>query len=411
MSLLTYLSSLYHVLEEAASNKKKDDPDPEKGSSQEECLDLGYSVEGESICSSNSSGYSSPISKEKKEHQPPALQMELGIFKPGDSEEAESMVSSTALALEKAKVKEAKEKLEKSIRRSGAEARRESRRLVKSMCDENTQGTNNSILYDVGERETPFSVALKKFSSLVSSQTKITMAEGWIYETKGREASVKTSYASDPSMKDATIEAPGTFHSLITRSTQTEEERRSAAAQTESNRNEMVNPTKKAANGSGNNGSDLSPILVPSKTIKTHQRRTSIHSRQQAFKLPPHHSEVHNMRLERDSFTGTTRGAYYAAGAKAEELQDLLSPHLSMQVLPQKEFVWPILTAPPKYKRNSTNSQRSNLRSAKSTPLLYLHENQLDLIHPHQRNSRLIGHACMHAQHLSGLPQSFSTLV
>ena len=121
LSLLTYLSSLYHCLSEEASDRKISE-------------DSGVSVEEESICSScsSSSGYASPDKEEREERQ------------------------------------------EKVVRRAGGEGRREGRRLVRSM-------------YEVGEGETAFSLALRKFSSLAQSQSQLEEAgreggrgrEGW----------------------------------------------------------------------------------------------------------------------------------------------------------------------------------------------------------------------------------------
>jgi len=399
LSLLTYLSSLYHALEEnPCIERTGDQKDPEKY--QDESLDPGRSVEEESICSScsSSSGYASPVGKGRKEN-PSEMKVE-----PGDiSDTAESKDSSIDMDLAKTKVKEAKEKFEKATRRSGAEARRESRRLVKSLCEENAQdrlGAKNPSLCDLGERETPFLVAFRKFSSLALSQSKIPVATSCTYEKNGmRGASVKGKN-SCTSIDIALTEAPKAFNSLITRATQTEEERQSAAVQTGSKT--MLEPTSVTPNvepaimithasevGVFNHSTS---ILAASKTVKTHQRKTSIHSRQQAFQLAPHlQPHVGNLHQANPS-------------RKFHELQ---SPHLSMQVLPQQEYKWPGsgLEVLPKYKRDS---RRSNLRSSKSTPHLYLHTKKpsIDLPH-HFQDPRHMGHK----QLVSGLPQTFSTLV
>lgn len=394
MSLLTYLSSLYHALEVTPPKPKEgaeDQKGPEKD--QEDCLDLGHSVEEESICSScsSSSGYASPVGKGRKEH---ASNTKLGLLKRGDSDEAEFKISSTHVELEKTKVKEAKEKFEKTIRRSGAEARRESRRLVKSMCDENTQSTlgdKNPSLCDLGERETPFLVALRKFSSLASSQTKIPTARSWIYETNGNQDSLKGNCSTAPSVEDTLTGAPRAFNSLITRATQTEEERQSAAVQTALKTN--IEP---ASSSDVNHNS----TLLPSKNFKTHQRRTSIHSRQHAFQLPPH-NQPHVVILQQPRIGGE---CHDVANDKVKKLQDLQSPHLSMQVLPQRGYAQPGLAVLPKYKRDA---RRSNLRSSKSTPHLYLQAKKPSIdLQPYLRDPRPMGH-----MHLNGLPQTFSTLV
>ena len=396
LSLLTYLSSLYHALEvKPLKEGSEDQKGPEKD--QEDCLDLCHSVEEESICSScsSSSGYASPVGKGRKEHP-----TDTRLLKQEDSDEAEFKDSSTDMELEKTKVKEAKEKLEKTIRRSGAEARRESRRLVKSMCDENTQstlGSKNPSLCDLGERETPFLVALRKFSSLASSQAKIPMTRGYIYETSERQDSVKGEKLSTaaPSMEGALTVAPRVFSSLVTRATQTEEERLSAAVQTALKLN-MVEPARIPASASDINHNST---LVPSKTFKTHQRRTSIHSRQHAFQLPPH-NQPHVVMPQQ----ARIRGGCQVLNDKVEKLQDLQSPHLSMQVLPQQEYARPGLAVLPKYKRDARRSLRSNLRSSKSTPHLYLQPKKPPIdLQPYLHDSRLM--------HSIGLPQTFSTLV
>ena len=396
MSLLTYLSSLYHALEvKPLKEGSEDQKGPEKD--QEDCLDLCHSVEEESICSScsSSSGYASPVGKGRKEHP-----TDTRLLKQEDSDEAEFKDSSTDMELEKTKVKEAKEKLEKTIRRSGAEARRESRRLVKSMCDENTQstlGSKNPSLCDLGERETPFLVALRKFSSLASSQTKIPMARSCIsYETNGNQDLVKGKYSTAPTVEDASTVAPLAFNSLITRATQTEEERQSAAVQTALKTN-MVEPTGMTASSSD---VDQNFSMVPSKTVKTHQRRTSIHSRQHAFQLPPH-NQPHVVMLQQS-------GECHGANDKVKNLQDLQSPHLSMQVLPQQEYAQPGLAVLPKYKRDARRSLRSNIRSSKSTPHLYFQSKKPSVdLQSYLHDHRPMGHM----QHINGLPQTFSTLV
>ena len=115
LSILTYLSSLYHVLAKDGKERKVSE-------------DSGVSVEEEeSVCSScsSSSGYDSPTKVEQEE------------------EETEE------------------NKAEKVVRRGGADGKRGARRLVKSMIE-------------VGEeRETPFSVALKKFNTLAKSQSQL----------------------------------------------------------------------------------------------------------------------------------------------------------------------------------------------------------------------------------------------
>ena len=396
MSLLTYLSSLYHALEENPGKERTgDEKGPEKD--EDECLDLGRSVEEESICSScsSSSGYASPVGKGRKEN-PSKMKGEQG-----DSDEAESKDGSMDMELEKTKVKEAKEKFEKTMRRSGAEARRESRRLVKSMCDENTQGilgAKNPSLCDLGERETPFLVALKKFNSLALSQTKIPMVRSCTYETNVR-ADLMKGKKSCTIVDNVLTEAPRAFNSLITRATQTVEERQSAAVQTGSKTNIMTQNTSEIGGFNHNTSS------TASKTVKTHQRRTSIHSRQHAFQLPPHHQpHVGMLHQARPAGVG---GDCQGANDYARKLQDLQSPHLSMQVLPQQEYIWPGLglSVVPKYKRDG---RRSNLRSSKSTPHLYLQSKKpsIDLQQPHQ-DPRHMGHM----QLVSGLPQTYSTLV
>ena len=411
MSLLTYLSSLYHALE---VNPPKEGAEEQGGPErdQEDHLDLGHSVEEDSICSScsSSSGYASPVGKGRKEHQ---SNMKLGLLEKRDSDESEFKDVSTGMELETTKVKEAKEKFEKTIRRSGAEHRRESRRLVKSMCDENTQstlGAKNPSLCDLGERETPFLVALRKFSSLASSQTKIPMARSCIsYETNGNQDLVKGKYSTAPTVEDASTVAPLAFNSLITRATQTEEERQSAAVQTALNINmveptgikiNMVQPTRMAASSSDVNQNFS---MVPSKTVKTHQRRTSIHSRQHAFQLPPH-NQPHVVMLQQSR----VRGECHGANDKVKNLQDLQSPHLSMQVLPQQEYAQPGLAVLPKYKRDARRSLRSNIRSSKSTPHLYLQSKKPSVdLQSYLHDHRPMGHM----QHINGLPQTFSTLV
>ena len=367
-------------------------------------MDLGHSLEEESICSScsSSSGYASPVGKGRKEH-PSEM-----IVQQGDSDEIESKDDSLDMDLEKTKVKEAKEKFEKTMRRSGAEARRESRRLVKSMCDEDTQstlGAKNPSLCDLGERETPFLVALRKFSSLALSQTKIPMARSCTYKTNVREDSAKGKKAHTPvpSIEDALTVAPRAFNSLITRATQTEEERRSAEVQTSSTTTNIVLPAR-TTTASESSGFNHNSTLAASKTVKTHQRRTSIHSRQHAFQLPPHH-QPHVVMLHQAHPTGT--GDCQGTNDNAKKLQDLQSPHLSMQVLPQQEYVWPGLGVGvlPKYKRDARRSLRSTLRSSKSTPHLYLQSKKpsIDL----QPYPRPMGQM----QLVSGLPQTYSTLV
>ena len=394
LSLLTYLSSLYHALEEnPCKGRMEDKKSPERD--QDECLDLGHSLEEESICSScsSSSGYASPVGKGRKEH--------LSELK---AEQGEGDEAEVQMDLKKTKVKEVKDKFEKTMRRSGAEARRESRRLVKSMCDENTQGTlgaQDPSLGDLGERETPFLVALRKFSSLALSQTKIPMATSCPYKTNVREDPMNGKKLV-PSIDDSLTVAPRAFNSLITRATQTEEERRSAEVQTTSTTKE-VQPARMTTDASEITGFNHNSTLTPSKTVKNHQRRTSIHSRQHAFQLPPHH-QPHLAMLHQTRPTGTGGDCQ---GNNTTKLQDLQSPHLSMQVLPQQEYVWPGpgLAVLPKYKREARRSLRSNLRSSKSTPHLYLQSKKtsIDL----QPYARPIGQM----QLVSGLPQTYSTLV
>ena len=405
MSLLTYLSSLYHALEENPCKERTGDDGKGPEKDQDERLDLGRSVEEESICSScsSSSGYASPVGKGRKEN-PSKMKGEQG-----DSDEAESKDGSMDMELEKTKVKEAKEKFEKTMRRSGAEARRESRRLVKSMCDENTQGmlgARNPSLCDLGERETPFLVALKKFNSLALSQTKIPMVRSCTYETNVR-ADLMKGKKCYTTVDNVLTEAPRAFNSLITRATQTVEERQSAAVQTGPKPN-MIELARMTPNASEVNGFNHNSSSTASKAVKTHQRRTSIHSRQHAFQLPPHHQpHVGMLHQARPAGVG---GDCKGANDNARKLQDLQSPHLSMQVLPQQEYIWPGLglSVVPKYKRDA---RRSNLRSSKSTPHLYLQSKKpsIDLQQPHQ-DSRHIGHMG-HMQLVSGLPQTYSTLV
>ena len=122
--MLTYLSSLYHALEgDSPEMETKEQCEPPRDlSKEEECLDLGQSLEEESVCSScsSSSGYASPVRKAKKG------QVNLVLMKEADVGLKEGSVE----VPEKTKVKEAKEKLEKTMRRAGVEARRESRRLL-----------------------------------------------------------------------------------------------------------------------------------------------------------------------------------------------------------------------------------------------------------------------------------------
>merc|ERR1719234_613360 len=98
-------------------------------------------------------------------------------------------------------------------------------------------------------------------------------------------------------------------------------------------------------------------------------------------------------------------GEYHVANDKLKKLQDLQSPHLSMQVLPQQGYARPGLAVLPKYKRDS---RRSNLRSSKSTPHLYLQAKKPSIdLQPYIRDPRSMNHML----HLNGLPQTFSTLV
>ena len=243
LSILTYLSSLYHVLAEDGKERKISE-------------DSGVSVEEEeSVCSSScssSSGYDSPTKVEQEE------------------EEAEE------------------KKAEKVVRRGGADAKRGGRRLVKSMIE-------------VGEeRETPFSVALRKFNTLAKSQTQLAgeACRERSLESCGKgepapeslversspgvrervsEWGSKTSTSCPPptGWEDSRVsESPQPLAALVTRSTQTEEERRSASVQT--------SPLK-PAQGGGWSGT------------KTHQRRQSIHSRAQAFLHDDGHPSLPNI--------------------------------------------------------------------------------------------------------------------
>ena len=241
LSILTYLSSLYHVLAEDGKERKVSE-------------DSGVSVEEEeSVCSScsSSSGYDSPTKVEQEEDE---------------TEE---------------------KKAEKVVRRGGADGKRGARRLVKSMIE-------------VGEeRETPFSVALRKFNTLAKSQTQLageaclersleSSGQAEESESFGERASpgvrervsewgIKTA-TCPPTWQDVRVsESPQPLAALITRATQTEEERRSAAVQT--------SPVKPASGAGGGRWGGA----------KTHQRRQSIHSRAQAFLHDDSHPSLPNI--------------------------------------------------------------------------------------------------------------------
>ena len=271
---------------------------------------------------------------------------------------------------------------------------------------QDTLGAKNPSLCDLGERETPFLVALRKFSSLALSQTKIPVARS---STNVREDSVKGKNSST-TVDEVLTEAPRAFNSLITRATQTEEEKQSAAVQTGSKANmtevqfelARMTPTDGEINGCNQNSN-----LAASKTVnvKTHQRRTSIHSHQHAFQLPPH-NQIHVGMLHQARPTTGIGGDCQDANVNVRKLQDLQSPHLSMQVLPQQENIWPGLSLAvlPKYKRDV---RRPNLRSSKSTPHLDLQSKKPSIyLQPHQDPRRI-----SHMQLISGLPQTYSTLV
>lgn len=244
LSILTYLSSLYHVLAEDGKERKVSE-------------DSGVSVEEEeSVCSScsSSSGYDSPTKVEQEE------------------EETEE------------------KKAEKVVRRGGADGKRGGRRLVKSMIE-------------VGEeRETPFSVALRKFNTLAKSQTQLageaclersleSSGQAEESESFGERASLRVrervsewgmrTSTSPPTWQDVKVsESPQPLAALVTRATQTEEERRSAAVQT--------SPVKPASGGGGWAGT------------KTHQRRQSIHYRAQAFLHDDSHPSLPNIPRSND---------------------------------------------------------------------------------------------------------------
>ena len=307
LSILTYLSSLYHVLAEEGKERKVSE-------------DSGVSVEEEeSVCSScsSSSGYDSPTKVEQEEEE-----------------------------------EEAEKKADKVVRRGGAEARRGSRRLVKSMIE-------------VGdERETPFRAALRKFNSLAKSQTQLG-------DEPCRERSLESSCQADESQGRASLnvrervtewgsrastcssrweeevevveEPPQPPSSLVTRATQTEEERRSAAVQT----SPLKAATTQGCWGSGG--------------PKTHQRRQSIHSRAQAFlngdsRQPPSHiprgtnvPEQSSLTLQHNPDLGRLTRSHVTGGAPPSlqvpplhrHLHNKAQPAHSMQHQPQSLTVLP----------------------------------------------------------------------
>lgn len=310
------------------------------------------------------------------------------------------------------------------MRRAGAEARRESRRLVKSLCEESTpamMALKNSRLCDFGERETPFEEALRKFSTLALSQTTIPLVRGSAYDVGGQQPMVRNTVEENEvtgsfSQEGQTCHQVETASSSLTsRATQTQaDNRQTAAVQTTSNINpiDQNDVTKIVLEKSGSYVTNH--CSVP-KTLKTHHRRTSVHSHQHAFQVVPQ-TQPYNLMPKKAHFTGATKADYH----RTSQLQDLHSLHLSTQVSTQQELSLPGLAVLPEYKRDTRRSLRSNLRSAKSTPHLYhqskvYHQPMNTLVDIHQphlgvNNNRM---GPVHVQQLHGLPlaQTFSTLV
>ena len=303
------------------------------------------------------------------------------------------------------------------MRRAGAEARRESRRLVKSLCEENTpamMALKNSRLCDFGERETPFEEALRKFSSLALNQTTFPLVRGSAYDIRGqqpmgRDPGEENEVTGSLSTQGQNCHQVATASSSLTsRATQTQEDKQTAAVQTTSNINpaDQKDATKIVLEKSGSYGTNQGSVP---KTLKTHHRRTSVHSHQHAFQVLPQ-TQPYNLMPKKPYFTEAA-GAHYHG---TSQLQDLHSLHLSTQVSTQQEMSLPGLAVLPEYKRDARRSLRSNLRSAKSTPHLY-HQPKNTLVNvpqPHLcvNNNRM---GPVHVQQLHGLPlaQTFSTLV
>merc|ERR1712038_482676 len=111
--------------------------------------------------------------------------------------------------------------------------------------------------------------------------------------------------------------------SLTSRATQTQEDRQTAAVQTTSNINpaDQKDATKIVLEQSGSYVTNQSSVP---KTLKTHHRRTSVHSHQHAFQALPQ-TQPYNLMPKEPYFTGAARADYHGTS----QLQDLHSLHLS----------------------------------------------------------------------------------
>ena len=195
------------------------------------------------------------------------------------------------------------------------------------------------------------------------------------------------------------------YCSLTSRATQTQEDRQTAAVQTTSNINpiDQKDATKIVLEKSGSYGTNQSSVP---KTLKTHHRRTSVHSHQHAFQALPQ-TQPYNLMPRKPYFTGACGAHYYGTS----QLQDLHSLHLSTQVSTQQEMSLPGLAVLPENKRDARRSLRSNLRSAKSTPHLY-HQSKNILFNVPQPHLGVNNHRGSVGQpHGLPLADSFSTLV